>query len=98
MKGYEEQTGKRAQIRWDGENYYLFISQTDIMFFGPQESDVSYQEKYSTVNLICRLVSILRNAGVGWAKILKQFDAVTFRNERTLVSRIALAVRGCGVI
>ena len=90
----DEQSGHRVMIRHDGERHYLYVSDTDIMFSGPNESSIRHQEKYSTINLICRLVSKARSAGLGWDAILKQFDSVDVTGGRTLVSQIAAAVKG----
>ncbi len=97
MKQINEQEGKRHMIRRDGKNYYLYISDTDIMFSGPGESSVQHQDKFSQINLICRMVSLARNQGVSWEKILKQFDNVDVTGGRTMVRDIAQAIRDSGV-
>ena len=94
----DEQRGKRHVLRMDGENYYLYVSNTDIMFSGPGESDIKYQEAFEAINLICRLTSKARKLGLSWHDVLKQFDSVSIHGNRTTVAVIAQAIRETGFI
>jgi hypothetical protein len=44
MRAIPEVNGKRFRIRHKEKDYYLFVSDKSIMFHGPGESTVQFQE------------------------------------------------------
>jgi hypothetical protein len=88
MANLDEQTGDRKRVSRDGQQYYFFISDSDIMFSGPNEGDIMRQDEYSPIFAICRLVSVARAAGVEWKRILKQLDGANMTGNRTWVRKI----------
>lgn len=92
-KSADEQRGLRKLVQRGGQNFYFYISDTDIMFSAPGEGDIKNQDAYSSVNAICRLASKARAAGVPWSTIVKQLDGANVTGNRTWVQDIAQAVR-----
>jgi hypothetical protein len=93
MANLDEQTGDRKRVSRDGQQYYFFISDTDIMFSGPNEGDIQRQDEYSPIFAMCRLISICRAAGVEWKRILKQLDGANMTGNKTWVREIAQVIR-----
>ena len=91
-KPTEEQTGKRRLVERDGEKYYFFISETDIMFSSPYEGSITNQEKYSMINAICRLASKMRVNGIPWTMVTKQLNDANITSNRTWVRDIAQVI------
>jgi len=83
----------RKIIPWNGDSFYLTVTDKSIMFFGPCENTIQHQEKFSHINLICRLASKLRANGVPWKTVLEQFDKVNVTYGQLLVGEIARCVR-----
>ena len=93
MQKLVSQLGQRHRVTRDGQQYYFFISDTDIMFHAPNEGDITRQEEYSAINAICRLVSVSRAAGVEWERILKQLDGANVTGNLTWPREIGQVIR-----
>lgn len=75
--------GKRHRIPHNGNDYYLFVSDKSVMFFGPGESDLTYQQDFKIVNFFCRFASKARVEGMRWADIVEQYHkAEVIENTR----------------
>ena len=92
-KENETQIGTRHLIKRGGNNFYFFISDTDIMFSAAGEGDIRNQDEYSSVNAICRLISVARSSGIEWPRIIKQLDGANVTGNRTWARDIAGIVR-----
>lgn len=86
---YDEQIGSRHRVSRYGQQYYFYLSDSDIMFSAPGEGDIKNAETYSMVNAICRLISVGRKAGVDWRKIAKQLRGANVTAARTWTADIA---------
>ena len=88
-----EQKGTRHLIRRDGQKCYIWISDTDLMFFPPNDAGIANQEVYSAVNAICRMASMLRGSGREWADIVRQLDGANITGNKTWCRDIAQLIR-----
>jgi hypothetical protein len=89
----DEQIGTRHLIKKDGHKYYAWISDTDIMFFPPNDAGVQDQEQNSAINAICRLISKLREMGGSWDIVLKQLDGANVTGNQTWCKTISGVIR-----
>jgi hypothetical protein len=89
MTDYDEQIGSRHRLTRYGQQYYLYVSDQDVMFSAPGEGDIKNAETYSMINAICRLISVSRKQGVEWPRIVKQLRGANVTQARTWTADIA---------
>lgn len=93
MAGLDEQQGKRYRVWIKGENFYIWISNTDIMLFGPGEGNEERHKEYSALFALFRMISVSRKDGTPWAKILRQLDGAAAGHKHCWPYEIARAIR-----
>jgi hypothetical protein len=86
----------RHRIKRKNQNYYISITESGIMFHAPNEGDLQFQDEYSAINTICRLVSKLRGMGTSWEDIVRQLDAGSMGNQNTWSALIVKVIRAEG--
>ena len=89
MANLDEQAGKRYRVWVKGENFYIWISDTDIMLFGPGEGSEERHKEYSALFALFRMISVSRKDGTPWSKILRQLDGAAAGHERNWPFEIA---------
>jgi hypothetical protein len=93
MAGLDEQSGKRYRVWVRGENFYIWISDTDIMLFGPGEGSEIRQSEYAALFALFRMISVSRKDGTPWEKILRQLDGADAGHGKNWPADIARVIR-----
>lgn len=93
INGFEVESCKRYFIEIDGWKPYFTVTDKSIMFHAANEGDITNQEKYTSINAICRLSSKLRGCGLEWNEIYRQLDAASMGNMRTVSAIVGQIIR-----
>ena len=95
MKDTDEQKGKSDKIRTDGKSNRLYISNTDLMFFGVNEAERK-DRKDTDINELatafCRVCSKGLKRPLTLRVIAEQLKKSRLGDSQTLVAEIEAAV------
>ena len=86
---------KRGRFTFDGESWYLTISETSVMAHFPEEGSVKNKDMKALVNALCRMMSKVKSGGVmTWAEIAERLtrSGVGFS---CITDSIAKAILAC---